>query len=252
MPFWYSLHPSGELEDRGARAELVKVVPLVNNAKIHPTAAFLSSAKAREQAIRRLVEVVEDWGYDGLHVDFELLPPEFRTEYTSFIAELRQALGPGRHLSVAVFPKVDVHPEIHEVYDYTALAEICDFIVLMGYDRHWATAAPGPISPDGWIEANLKHALDDLGVPPGRLVLAVGAYGYDWPDGGGPQNPGRGGPAQGSPPTAGRGERQPLLRLLEERDQARSLVPGRESHGHTPRPGDELRAARGGRLARGL
>jgi len=197
MPFWYSLHPSGELEDRGVRPEVadfarahgVKVVPLVNNAKIEPTAAFLLSPEGRAGAIERVVDEVEEWGYDGVHIDFELLPSSWRKEYTSFIAELRERLGPGRHLSVAVFPKVDVHEEIHGVYDYAALAEICDFIVLMGYDRHWATAPPGPLSPNDWIEGNLQHALDNLEVPPGRLVLAVGAYGYDWPAGGGMANP---------------------------------------------------------------
>lgn len=196
IPFWHSIHPSGEIEDRGVRREVIDfahahdiaVIPLFNNAKVGNSAGFLVSAAAREEAIREILELVETNGYDGVHIDFELLPPEWREEFTSFIAELRVTLGMGRHLSVAVFPKVEVDPEIHGLYDYAALSGLTDFIVLMGYDRHWATAPAGPISPHDWIEDNLRLALNEEGVPADRLVLAVGGYGYDWPNGGGPGN----------------------------------------------------------------
>lgn len=195
-PFWHSIHPTGEIEDRGVRREVIDfahargipVVPLFNNAKVGNSAGFLVSAAAREEAVREILELVVTNGYDGVHIDFELLPPEWREEYTSFIAELRATLGPGRHLSVAVFPKIDVDPGIHGIYDYAALAGLTDFIVIMGYDRHWATAPAGPISPYDWIEDNLRHALFEAGVPPEKIVLAVGGYGYDWPAGGGPGN----------------------------------------------------------------
>ncbi len=197
MPFWHSVHPDGSVEDRGVRREVidfarshgVKVVPLFNNAKVRGSAGFLVSAQGREQAVKEIVEVVRDWGYDGVHIDFELLPPEWREAFTSFIAELRLALGDDSHLSVAVFPKVDISEEIHGLYDYRALAELCDFIVLMGYDRHWATAPAGPVSPYDWIERNLEYALETAGVEPLKLVLGVGGYGYDWPAGGGKANP---------------------------------------------------------------
>jgi len=193
MPFWYSIHPSGDIEDRGARPEVVEfahsqgmlVAPLVNNAKIGTTAAFLVDPAAREEAARVLRRIVDEMGYDGVHMDFERIPARWREEYTSFIAEIKAALGPGKHLSVAVFPQVDVPEAISGAHDYAALAGLSDFIVLMGYDRHWAGGTPGPVSPYDWIERNINYALFDQGVPADKLALAVGGYGYDWPRGGG-------------------------------------------------------------------
>lgn len=193
MPFWHSIHPDGSIEDRGVRPDVIDfahrsgipVVPLFNNAKVGQTAGFVADPAAREEAVAEVMSLVRKWGYDGVHIDFELLPPEWRDQLTSFIAELRAALGPNRHLSIAVFPKVDVDYSLHGAYDYAALSGFCDFLVLMAYDRHYAGGPAGPVSPFDWVESNITYALTGLGVPPGKFVVAVGAYGYDWVNGGG-------------------------------------------------------------------
>lgn len=193
MPFWYSIHPDGSIEDRGARRDVVDfahrsgipVVPLFNNAKVGASAGFLVDPAARQEAAAEIKALVDSMEYDGVHIDFELLPPYWRNELTSFIAEIRAALGSGKHLSVAVFPQVDVSSDISGIYDYAALSGSCDFIVLMGYDHHYSGGPAGPVSPYDWIESNITHALYDWGVPAGKLVLAVGGYGYDWAGGGG-------------------------------------------------------------------
>jgi spore germination protein YaaH len=56
-----------------------------------------------------------------------------------------------------------------------------DAVVLMAYDQCWATSNPGPIAADAWIAANLKAKL--AGHDPRRFVVALAAYGYDWPRG---------------------------------------------------------------------
>ncbi len=191
MPFWYSIHPDGSIENRGSKPEVVslahangiQVVPLMNNAKTGTSAGFLTDAAARQEAAAEIKALVEENGYDGVHIDFELLPARWKDQLTSFIAEIRAVLGPSKHLSMAVFPQVDVDYELSGVYDYAALSGLCDFIVIMGYDRHYAGGPPGPVSPYDWIESNIKHALD-LGISPSKIVMAVGGYGYDWPTGG--------------------------------------------------------------------
>lgn len=198
MPFWYSVQPDGRVEERAARSEVVEfarargiqVFPLFSNAKGPGSGAFLLSPAGRSRAVREIVGIVEEWGYDGVHIDFELLPSRYKAGMTTFMGELREALGRATHLSAAVIPILDVHPEIRGLYDYPALAEICDFIVLMAYDRHWRTSVAGPISPRDWVEDNIRHVVEDLDIPGQRLVLGVGGYGLDWPRGGGKANPG--------------------------------------------------------------
>lgn len=191
MPFWYSVRPDGSIEDRGTRPDVtsfahasgIRVVPLFNNAKTGVSAAFLVDPAARAEAAAEISGLVDRYGYDGVHLDFELLPADWKDELTSFVRELRAALGPSRQVSIAVFPKVGVSSDLSGVYDYAALASICDFIVIMGYDQHYAGGPPGPVSPYDWIEKNIAYALDQ-GIPPAKVVLAVGGYGYDWPAGG--------------------------------------------------------------------
>jgi spore germination protein YaaH len=190
MPFWYSIRPDGVIEDRGAKREVVDlahanglaVVPLMNNAKSGASAGFLPDPAARRAVAAEIKTLVEENDYDGVHIDFELLPPSWREELTSFIAEIRTALDPGRHVSMAVFPPVDVDYELSGVFDYASLSNLCDFLVIMVYDHHYAGGPAGPISPYEWVERNIAHTLA-LGVPAGKVVIAVGGYGYDWPTG---------------------------------------------------------------------
>jgi len=51
--------------------------------------------------------------------------------------------------------------------------------VLMAYDQCWATATPGPIAGQDWLQTSLDARLAD----PARYIVALGAYGYDWPAG---------------------------------------------------------------------
>ena len=52
---------------------------------------------------------------------------------------------------------VDV-PMNDEAYDYEAIGRIADAVVLMAYDQHWATSAPGPIAARAWFEDGLDEA----------------------------------------------------------------------------------------------
>lgn len=191
MPFWYSIHPDGSIEDRGTRQEVInfahasgiQVVPLINNAKTGTSAGFLVDPASRQEAAAEIKALVDKYGYDGVHIDFEVLPAAWKNQLTSFIAEIRAALGPAKHLSMAVFPQVDVTADVSGIYDYAALSGFCDFIVIMGYDHHYAGGPPGPVSPYDWIENNINHALAQ-GISPSKVVMAVGGYGYDWPTGG--------------------------------------------------------------------
>jgi spore germination protein YaaH len=62
-----------------------------------------------------------------------------------------------------------------------ALARQGDAAVLMAYDECWATSNAGPIAGADWLQNLLSDRL--AGVDPDKVVIALAAYGYDWPDG---------------------------------------------------------------------
>ncbi len=51
----------------------------------------------------------------------------------------------------------------------------------MAYDECWATSNAGPIAGADWLQRLLADRLQ--GVDPKKVVVALAAYGYDWPDG---------------------------------------------------------------------
>ena len=59
-----------------------------------------------------------------------------------------------------------------------AIAKNSDGIILMNYDQHEETSAPGPVAAQDWFEGNLAHVLKL--VPKQKVICAIGNYGYDW------------------------------------------------------------------------
>jgi peptidoglycan-N-acetylglucosamine deacetylase len=110
--------------------------------------------------------------YRGLSLDFENLPDDDTQGYIIFIQELYGDLH-SRNLRLYVnLPASTPDDELQQI------AASSDGIVLMNYDEHQTTSAPGPIASQKWFVANLERVLKI--VPKQKLICAVGNYGYDW------------------------------------------------------------------------
>ena len=187
-PLWISLtSPSGDLalaEDPQALATLAKarrapaVLPLVSNAHdgVWDAAAaegVILDAATRERFLARLADLARQHGYDGYVFDFEDLTPAAIAAYPAFLAQARQALAAvGSETWVAV-------PIGAAAWPLGELSSAADTVVLMAYDECWANSTPGPIAGEDWLVDLLTQRLPPL--DPRRTVIALGAYGYDWP-----------------------------------------------------------------------
>lgn len=183
-PRWFAVTASGAIKNVGYQPTVasfilshhLKLVPLVTNLG----SAMLSSPHVRLTAAKNLAALVRADHLSGLSLDFELLPASTRTAYSDFVADVRKQIGPRATLAVSVFPLVGVPKSITGAYDYTALARSANYLVLMTYDRHSDGSTPGPVAPYGWVQQSLSAALKVA--PPHKIVLAIGTYGYDWPN----------------------------------------------------------------------
>jgi len=190
-PFWYRATEDGTLE--GADSQLVydtarqmglRVYPLITN-KSGATDAVLGDAGIRSKVVDNIVKVVQEKGYDGVNIDFELLPKKYRDELTAFMAELYPKLNAmGKTVIISVFPQVDVTEDIAGAYNYPELAKNADYLQIMTYDHHWESSPPGPLAPIDWYEKNIKNAIDQVGNK-NKIIVGVGLYGYDWQKGNG-------------------------------------------------------------------
>jgi cellulose synthase/poly-beta-1,6-N-acetylglucosamine synthase-like glycosyltransferase/peptidoglycan/xylan/chitin deacetylase (PgdA/CDA1 family)/spore germination protein YaaH len=158
------------------------VLPLVQNYLNEEwNSGLLARAVATEQTRQRLIgallQTVADNHFGGVTVDLEEAPRSSQANLLLFMQELRDAFH-ARGLLVAQAVPFD-NPE----WNYRAYAEASDYLMLMAYDEHWASSAPGSIAGAAWFEHALERRMRDL--DPSKTIVCIGNYGYDWSSKGG-------------------------------------------------------------------
>jgi len=185
-PFWFRATSEGTLEAKDsqlvydtARQLGLKMYPLITN-KSGATDAVLGDADVRSKVIDNIVKLVQEKQYDGINIDFELLPPKHKDNLTAFMAELYPKMKAiNKLVIISVFPRVEVTEDVSGAYDYPQLAANTDFMQIMTYDNHWSSSEPGPVAAIEWYEKNIKYAIEQCGGPH-KVIIGIGAYGYDW------------------------------------------------------------------------
>mgnify|MGYP001765802284 CR=1 FL=1 len=140
----------------------------------------------RETTLGALVALARSGGYDGVNVDFEDLAYSGdiavdRTAFASFIHELAERLhAQGLKLVVSVPGKTEdsLDDDWSFPFDYASLGGDADILQLMTYDQHGPWSEPGPVSGADWVEDCVAYAASV--VDPGKLLMGLPAYGYDW------------------------------------------------------------------------
>lgn len=144
--------------------------------------ALAGSPAATRRVSAALADAVRRYGLAGIAIDFEEIPSDARPGLVRFLREVRAALdaaasGTGSRRPLLVQAVGDGMPAA-ELRAYSA---VTDYTVLMLYDEHYGAGDAGPVASQSWYER--KAASVTAAVPADKLVLAVGAYGYDWNDG---------------------------------------------------------------------
>jgi peptidoglycan-N-acetylglucosamine deacetylase len=164
------------MEAREATLEL-PVMGLMNNSdgtiwQNDKLTTMMGTPAARQALIRTAVLYTESQKQSGIVLDFENIPDDDQPEFARFIEELAKGLHAANLKLMVTLPAADWN------YDYKSIAHHSDAIILMNYDQHWPSSPPGPIAAQDWFARNVKNILKL--VPPEKLVMGVGNYGYDW------------------------------------------------------------------------
>lgn len=110
------------LSDGSATSVLEKVLP---------------DPAARSQAVSAIAAASAD--YAGIVIDFEGLRTDLlKADFVTFLTELRAALPAGKTLYVCVPPD-----DWYKGYDYRAIGEVCDKVILMAHDYQWTSVPEG-------------------------------------------------------------------------------------------------------------
>jgi spore germination protein YaaH len=149
--------------------------------------ALLSNPARRSNLVNNLLNSVQAAGADGVNIDFEGVRGGQRDNLTAFMTELANTFHntiPGSFITIFT-PAVDWN----SAFDYNALAQVTDGLVIQGYDYHWGggpTAGPNaPLTGTRWGFFNVTWTVNDyLSKTNGnaeKLIQTVPFYGFEWP-----------------------------------------------------------------------
>jgi peptidoglycan-N-acetylglucosamine deacetylase len=139
------------------------------------TALLLRDPAARKALLDKLEPILIEQHAAGVSFDFEQLPAWAHPFYRRFLAEAHARFGPKNMLVTVQVPVDD------EEWDLKAYARIADKVFLMDYDQHYPGSEAGPIAAQPWFVQQLRSAMAKI--PRDKLIVAIGNYAQDWPDG---------------------------------------------------------------------
>jgi len=175
---------------RVAEEKHVAVMPLVTNRGFKQPLmhTVLDEPEARARAIRYLIYYALRDGYLGFQFDYENIHYTYRDKFTVFFHEAAQEFHRHRlQLSAAIVGRLDDtrnsnspggYDDWSGVYDYREMGKWADFISVMAYAEHGASADPGPVAGLPWVRTIAQYSADTIGAS--KVSLGVPFYGMRW------------------------------------------------------------------------
>ena len=137
---------------------------------------FLTTDAGRSTAISQVVAACEEYGIDGINVDIENITPERGGDFIEFIRELCIAAHK-KNLYVSVDNYVPYN--FNDYYHLDEQGRFADYIVLMGYDEHYAgSQEAGSVASIDYVTYGIGEALKE--VPKDKLINAIPFYTRIW------------------------------------------------------------------------
>lgn len=191
MPFAYEVLRDGSLttmnwgtlSEVGKKYQVESAIVLVNleNGAFSDTLAhtIFTDEQVKQKVFEETVAQAVLRGTKHIHTDFEYIAKEDRENYVSFLKELKE-FAKGYVVSTSLPPKTSAEQpgKWYEGFDYKAIGEVVDFVVVMTYDWGYAGGPPMAISPIGPVRKVLEYAKTEI--DPCKILMGQNFYGYDW------------------------------------------------------------------------
>jgi len=189
FPDWYFINSSQcsvlEKEDKDitktiASSSQAEIIPRLTNGYLGKwygpeTSLILNNQETSDCLAGVLADMIAESKVAGINIDLEDLKPSDKEAYLSFLKNLADLLHKNNK-----FLTVDVTAN-DPAYDIEYIGQIADYVILMAYDEHYPSSAPGPIASADWFQDIVDQGVGS--VPKSKLIIALGAYGYDWTSG---------------------------------------------------------------------
>jgi spore germination protein YaaH len=184
-PTWYSVADgSGSVTSLAwrsyvdeAHARGLEVWPLVSDfAEGLDRQTLLMSTASRNAFVSYMIGQAGELGFDGINLDFELVPAEAASGFEQLLRELSVACrAHGLVFSIDNYP-----PRSHTAhYNRGLQGEIADYVVNMGYDEHWGSSSgAGSVASLPFVRDAIERTLEEA--PANKVINAVPFYTRIW------------------------------------------------------------------------
>ena len=136
---------------------------------------LFSRTSVRKNLISNLMEDVAAYGIDGINLDIESIKPEAGPHYVQFIRELSVAC---RNQGVILSVDNYVPSAYTSFYNRAEQGRVADYVVIMGYDEHYAGGAAGSVASLPYVKKGIEDTL--AVVPKEKVINAVPFYTRLW------------------------------------------------------------------------
>lgn len=191
-PTWYTLSDNeGNYESLASKSYVdkahdkgIQVWVMLDNfsrevSKNVQSEILLSKTSVRKKLISKLMEEADTYGFDGINLDFESLKEEAGVHYVQFIRELSVSCREkGLILSVDNY----VPAGYNRFYNRKEQGIVADYVIIMGYDEHYAGGEPGSVASMGYVEKGIKDTLES--VPKEKIINGIPFYTRLWTENG--------------------------------------------------------------------
>lgn len=139
------------------------------------SAEVLNHTSRRTNMVNQLIAAAIQYNFDGINVDFEALSEDAGDGYLQFIRELSiKCKNNGIILSVDNYVPMDHNA----FYNRKEQANFADYVVIMGYDEHWAGSGEGSVASIGFVTQGIEDTLKE--VPENQVILGAPFFTRVW------------------------------------------------------------------------
>ena len=157
----------------------LKVWALINNFSPDVnTEILMSKTTIRRKLIDALMSEVDRYGIDGINLDFEGIKEEAGVHYVQFIRELSI---PCREKGIVLSVDNYVPAPGNQFYNRKEQGIVADYVIIMGYDEHYAGGDAGSVASINYVENGIKDTLAQ--VPKEKVINGIPLYTRVWTEG---------------------------------------------------------------------
>ncbi|MDB5187556.1 MAG: hypothetical protein JWO50_76 [Candidatus Kaiserbacteria bacterium] len=210
-PFVYTIKSNGTLLDNGnlsaepwasfiatAKADKVRVIPTIMTSDGTLLHTLINTKAHRDSFAANIVQAVKAGGFDGIDIDFEGKHAEDKDNFSLFLQNLYQRMGPkwvmctieARTPLQDRYAGTDIPPDA-SIYsnDFAKINQYCDRVRIMTYDQQGvdltlanqaasSSLIYAPVADPAWVEKVVNLTAQQ--VARNKILIGVPTYGYEY------------------------------------------------------------------------